>query len=80
MNRPGQRGYRYQYHPRFTASSTPHLGELPVSPDLDLTEISGMGNGCYHKQDHIAQESEYEPALDRWSDMQVPVSKHMRKP
>lgn len=51
-----------------------------MSPDLDLTEISGMGNGCYHKQDHIAQESEYEPALDRWSDMQVPVSKHMRKP
>ena len=58
------------FHPRYTQSSVAHLGELPVSPDLDLCEIADMGNGSYHKRDHIEQDSDYvpfeqiEPALD----------------
>jgi hypothetical protein len=55
-----------------------HLGELPVTLDVDLTELQSIGNGCYRASDHIEQDSEYEPALDRWSDMQVPSHRHMR--
>ena len=65
-------------HPRYTQSIVPHLGTLPVSPDLDLRELQSIGDGSYRVSDHIEQDSEYEPELGRWSDMQVPMHRHMR--
>jgi hypothetical protein len=59
-------------HPHFGQSSVAHLGELPVSPDVDLCELQSMTDGNYRVSDHIEQDSEFEPELGRWSDRNVP--------
>ena len=66
-----------EHHPKFTRAGTAMYHSLPHTPELDLREFAGMGNGTYRANSHIAQESEYEPPLDRWSDMRVPRHRHM---
>jgi len=51
---------------------------LPETQEIDLANVYEISDSAYRANDHIPQESEYEPALHRWSDLQVPIHRHMR--
>lgn len=66
----------------------PHIGRRSVVPHyveagvdaIDLACYTPLGDGGFRAVNHVPADSEYEPALDRWSDLRVPARRHMALP